>query len=185
MDVLGCVCHVDHREVWSQKDDALWRKWMQSLLCFDCDRARREQQCVQRCRSRLYLHLLLFLCKSNGKQFDTRGQCLQLQGMSFMAIGFLYPSEINSNRSRNMGAAIAMVTNWIGVYIVVSITPIGRLSATRLQRLKPNIAQAFRTLAGDSTLSLRLRTCASFLSSGYSILRRKGFRSTKSIAFSR
>lgn len=54
----------------------------------------------------------------------------QLQGMSFMAIGFLYPSEINSNRSRNVGAAIAMVTNWIGVYIVVSITPIGRLSAT-------------------------------------------------------
>jgi hypothetical protein len=50
--------------------------------------------------------------------------------MSFMAIGFLYPSEINSNRSRNVGAAIAMVTNWIGVYIVVSITPIGRLSAT-------------------------------------------------------
>jgi hypothetical protein len=49
-----------------------------------------------------------------------------LQGMSFMAIGFLYPSEINSNRSRNVGAAIAMVTNWIGVYIVVSITPIGK-----------------------------------------------------------
>lgn len=47
------------------------------------------------------------------------------QGMSFMAIGFLYPSEINSNRSRNHGAAIAMVTNWVGVYIVVSITPIG------------------------------------------------------------
>lgn len=46
--------------------------------------------------------------------------------MSFMAIGFLYPSEINSNRSRNVGAAIAMVTNWIGVYIVVSITPIGK-----------------------------------------------------------
>lgn len=45
--------------------------------------------------------------------------------MSFMAIGFLYPSEINSNRSRNHGAAIAMVTNWLGVYIVVSITPVG------------------------------------------------------------
>lgn len=44
-----------------------------------------------------------------------------------MAIGFLYPSEINSNRSRNHGAAIAMVTNWVGVYIVVSITPIGEL----------------------------------------------------------
>ncbi|KAI6821553.1 hexose carrier protein [Hortaea werneckii] len=46
-------------------------------------------------------------------------------GMSFMGIGFLYPSEINGNRSRSLGAAIAMVTNWIGVYIVVSITPVG------------------------------------------------------------
>ena len=51
--------------------------------------------------------------------------------MSFMAIGFLYPSEINSNRSRNLGAAIAMVTNWVGVYIVVSITPIGESSPER------------------------------------------------------
>ncbi|KAK1059654.1 hypothetical protein LTR74_012489 [Friedmanniomyces endolithicus] len=34
-------------------------------------------------------------------------------------------SEINGNRSRNLGAAIAMVTNWVGVYLVVSITPIG------------------------------------------------------------
>jgi len=51
--------------------------------------------------------------------------------MSFMAIGFLYPSEINSNRSRNLGAAIAMVTNWVGVYVVVSITPIGESSPER------------------------------------------------------
>lgn len=51
--------------------------------------------------------------------------------MSFMAIGFLYPSEINSNRSRNHGAAIAMVTNWVGVYIVVSITPIGKSGIAR------------------------------------------------------
>ncbi|KAK4574446.1 hypothetical protein LTR86_001287 [Recurvomyces mirabilis] len=46
-------------------------------------------------------------------------------GQSFMTIGFLYPSEINGNQSRNLGAAIAMVTNWLGVYLVVSITPIG------------------------------------------------------------
>ncbi|KAK5174814.1 uncharacterized protein LTR77_001897 [Saxophila tyrrhenica] len=46
-------------------------------------------------------------------------------GQSFMAIGFLYPSEINSNMSRNRGAAIAMITNWCGNYIVVSITPTG------------------------------------------------------------
>lgn len=42
-----------------------------------------------------------------------------------MGIGFLYPSEINGNRSRSLGAAIAMVTNWVGVYIVVSTTPVG------------------------------------------------------------
>jgi hypothetical protein len=76
-----------------------------------------------------------------------------VQGMSFMAIGFLYPSEINSNRSRNIGAAIAMVTNWIGVYIVVSITPIGRLRARCIhQEQQPNELQAFRTFPGDSTL---------------------------------
>ncbi|GAB7328390.1 hypothetical protein MBLNU13_g00369t2 [Cladosporium sp. NU13] len=46
-------------------------------------------------------------------------------GLSFLAIPFLYPSEINSNRSRNRGASIAMVTNWLCVYIVVSITPVG------------------------------------------------------------
>jgi hypothetical protein len=38
----------------------------------------------------------------------------------------MYPSEINSNRSRNLGASIAMVTNWLFVYVVVSITPVGR-----------------------------------------------------------
>ncbi|KAK0251647.1 hypothetical protein B0A54_12143 [Friedmanniomyces endolithicus] len=47
------------------------------------------------------------------------------KGTSFMTIAFLYPSEINGNRSRNLGAAVAMVTNWMGVYLVVSITPIG------------------------------------------------------------
>nr|OQO22095.1 hypothetical protein B0A51_09551 [Rachicladosporium sp. CCFEE 5018] len=46
-------------------------------------------------------------------------------GMSFMTIGFLYPAEINGNRSRNLGQSIAMVTNWVGVYLIVSITPIG------------------------------------------------------------
>lgn len=46
-------------------------------------------------------------------------------GQSFMSLGFLYPSEINSNVTRNRGAAMAMVTNWCGNYIVVSITPIG------------------------------------------------------------
>lgn len=53
---------------------------------------------------------------------------IKLQGLSFLAIPFLYPSEINSNRSRNRGASIAMVTNWLCVYIVVSITPVGKSS---------------------------------------------------------
>ncbi|KAL1301406.1 hypothetical protein AAFC00_005665 [Neodothiora populina] len=46
-------------------------------------------------------------------------------GLSFLAIPFMYPSEINSNRSRNIGSAIAMITNWVFVYTVVSITPPG------------------------------------------------------------
>ena len=48
------------------------------------------------------------------------------QGLSWLAIPFLYPSEINSNRSRNRGASIAMITNWVCVYIIVSVTPIGK-----------------------------------------------------------
>jgi hypothetical protein len=50
---------------------------------------------------------------------------IEFQGLSWLAIPFLYPSEINSNRSRNRGASIAMITNWLCVYIVVSITPVG------------------------------------------------------------
>ncbi|KAH7318946.1 general substrate transporter [Rhexocercosporidium sp. MPI-PUGE-AT-0058] len=36
----------------------------------------------------------------------------------------MYPSEINSERFRNIGSSIAMIINWVGVYIVVLITPI-------------------------------------------------------------
>ena len=50
------------------------------------------------------------------------------QGLSWLAIPFLYPSEINSNRSRNRGASIAMITNWVCVYLIVSITPVGKPS---------------------------------------------------------
>ncbi|OJI96482.1 hypothetical protein ASPVEDRAFT_78250 [Aspergillus versicolor CBS 583.65] len=44
-------------------------------------------------------------------------------GLSFLVIPFMYPSEINSHRTRNLGSAIAMVTNWLGVYVIVSVTP--------------------------------------------------------------
>ncbi|CAO2656677.1 Nn.00g054800.m01.CDS01 [Neocucurbitaria sp. VM-36] len=44
-------------------------------------------------------------------------------GLSFLSIPFMYPSEINSQRMRNTGNAVAMMTNWVGVYIIVSITP--------------------------------------------------------------
>ncbi|KAJ5653109.1 hypothetical protein N7490_000112 [Penicillium lividum] len=44
-------------------------------------------------------------------------------GLSFLAIPFMYPAEINSHHTRNLGRAIAMVTNWLGVYVIVSVTP--------------------------------------------------------------
>lgn len=37
----------------------------------------------------------------------------------------MYPSEINSQRMRNMGSAVAMVVNWVFVYVVVLVTPTG------------------------------------------------------------
>ncbi|KAL3450246.1 general substrate transporter [Aspergillus insuetus] len=44
-------------------------------------------------------------------------------GLSFLVIPFMYPAEINSHHTRNLGSAIAMVTNWLGVYVIVSVTP--------------------------------------------------------------
>ena len=76
--------------------------------------------------------------------------------MSFMSIGFLYPSEINSNTSRNVGAAIAMITNWCGNYIVVSITPVGksaRRSPATPQVFRLICPQVFKILGGASTSS--------------------------------
>lgn len=46
-------------------------------------------------------------------------------GMSFLSIPFMYPSEINSQRMRNTGSSFATLVNWLGVYIVVLITPDG------------------------------------------------------------
>jgi hypothetical protein len=57
---------------------------------------------------------------------DSNPTDVNRQGLSWLAIPFLYPSEINSNRSRNRGASIAMITNWVCVYLIVSITPVGK-----------------------------------------------------------
>ena len=46
-------------------------------------------------------------------------------GVSFLCIPFLYPSEINSSRMRSVGNSLAMVTNWLFVYVVVIMTPSG------------------------------------------------------------
>ncbi|KAK3714328.1 hypothetical protein LTR37_007914 [Vermiconidia calcicola] len=43
----------------------------------------------------------------------------------YFAIPWLYPAEINSQRMRNRGASISTTTNWLCVYIVVLVTPIG------------------------------------------------------------
>ncbi|RFU26077.1 hypothetical protein B7463_g10261, partial [Scytalidium lignicola] len=47
------------------------------------------------------------------------------QGTSYLNIPFIYPSEINSHKMRNTGAAIAMIVQWAFVYVVVLITPPG------------------------------------------------------------
>jgi hypothetical protein len=46
--------------------------------------------------------------------------------MSFLCIPFLYPSEINSSRMRSIGNSVAMITNWLFVYVVVIMTPSGK-----------------------------------------------------------
>ncbi|KIW87284.1 uncharacterized protein Z519_12187 [Cladophialophora bantiana CBS 173.52] len=46
-------------------------------------------------------------------------------GLSFLSIPFMYPSEVNSNRMRNTGTSIAMMVQWLFVYVVVLITPTG------------------------------------------------------------
>lgn len=43
----------------------------------------------------------------------------------YFAIPWLYPAEINSQRMRNRGASISTTMNWLCVYIVVLVTPIG------------------------------------------------------------
>lgn len=46
-------------------------------------------------------------------------------GISFLSIPWLYPAEINSQAMRNVGTSISTATNWIFVYVVVLVTPLG------------------------------------------------------------
>ncbi|PVH71344.1 general substrate transporter [Cadophora sp. DSE1049] len=46
-------------------------------------------------------------------------------GLSWIAVPWLYPAEVNTQRMRNAGAAVATATNWINNYIVVLVTPVG------------------------------------------------------------
>jgi sugar porter (SP) family MFS transporter len=46
-------------------------------------------------------------------------------GVSYLSIPWLYPAEINSQRMRNVGTSCSTTTNWVFVYVVVLITPIG------------------------------------------------------------
>jgi sugar porter (SP) family MFS transporter len=46
-------------------------------------------------------------------------------GLSYLHIPWLYPAEINSMQMRNVGTSISTATNWIFVYVVVLVTPIG------------------------------------------------------------
>jgi hypothetical protein len=46
-------------------------------------------------------------------------------GMSWIAIPWMYPAEINTQPWRNRGAGLATATNWICNYAVVLVTPIG------------------------------------------------------------
>jgi hypothetical protein len=45
----------------------------------------------------------------------------------------MYPSEINNQRMRNTGNAVAMITNWVFVYVIVLITPTGELTGLLLR----------------------------------------------------
>ncbi|KAJ6073400.1 hexose carrier protein [Penicillium canescens] len=46
-------------------------------------------------------------------------------GLSWIAVPWMYPAEVNTQRMRIAGAGIATATNWINNYIVVLVTPIG------------------------------------------------------------
>jgi sugar porter (SP) family MFS transporter len=45
-------------------------------------------------------------------------------GMTWIAVPWMYPAEVNTQRIRIAGAGIATATNWICNYVVVLVTPI-------------------------------------------------------------
>ncbi|KAJ5814493.1 general substrate transporter, partial [Penicillium riverlandense] len=57
------------------------------------------------------------------------------EGTAFAPIPFIYPSEINSHRMRNTGAAIAVGVQWLFVYVVVLVTPTAGLSLEQVDEL--------------------------------------------------
>ncbi|SCO91246.1 uncharacterized protein FRV6_15374 [Fusarium oxysporum] len=46
-------------------------------------------------------------------------------GLSWIAVPWLYPAEVNTQHMRIVGAGIATATNWISNYVVVLVTPVG------------------------------------------------------------
>ncbi|KAL7757110.1 hypothetical protein ACKLNR_014103 [Fusarium oxysporum f. sp. zingiberi] len=46
-------------------------------------------------------------------------------GLSWIAVPWLYPAEVNTQQMRIVGAGIATATNWISNYVVVLVTPVG------------------------------------------------------------
>lgn len=46
-------------------------------------------------------------------------------GLTWIAVPWMYPAEVNTQQWRNRGAGIATATNWICNYAVVLVTPIG------------------------------------------------------------
>ncbi|KAJ4157137.1 hypothetical protein NW754_008779 [Fusarium falciforme] len=46
-------------------------------------------------------------------------------GLSWIAVPWLYPAEVNTQQMRIAGAGIATATNWISNYVVVLVTPVG------------------------------------------------------------
>lgn len=46
-------------------------------------------------------------------------------GLSWIAVPWMYPAEVNTQRMRIAGSGVATATNWISNYVVVLVTPIG------------------------------------------------------------
>ncbi|KAL3445139.1 general substrate transporter [Aspergillus insuetus] len=46
-------------------------------------------------------------------------------GLTWIAVPWMYPAEVNTQRMRVAGAGVATATNWISNYAVVLVTPLG------------------------------------------------------------